>query len=104
MISRRELRLLKTGDIPYIPLPDGYQLANNEYGQIFLSRGGKKKKYYLTDAFLITLSGNRRDIDQIKLIVNIINSLEGIAKRLRLKSNTRIKIEDLVSDIRKNIG
>ena len=102
MINRKELKMLKSGEIDYIPLPDGYQLSINENNQVYISRGGKKH-YYLSDNFLKSMSGHHRNINQIKLIIFIINSIGEIIKRLKKESTTRIKLEELIKQIREKI-
>jgi cobalamin biosynthesis Co2+ chelatase CbiK len=98
MISHKELQLLKSGAVEFIPLPDGYQLSMNESNQIFLSRGSKKK-YYLTDAFLRCLY-SKKNIDQTLILVKTICKLQSIIKRLKKESITRIELEKLLESVR----
>jgi len=99
MINRKDLRALRRGEIPHIILPDGYMLKLDDYNKIFISRGGKKH-YYLTDAFLDVLCNKKPINNNMLLFLNIIKNIEGIAKRLKKESLTRIKLEKLIEEIK----
>jgi hypothetical protein len=98
MINHREFKLLKSGAIDFIPLPDGYQLSINCEGQIFLSRGGKRK-YYLSDKFVKSLYC-RKQTDYVLLLIDVINELDKIGKRLKPNSINRTGIESLIKRVR----
>ena len=99
MINRKDLRALRRGEIPHIMLPDGYMLKLDDYNKVFLSRGGKKH-YYLTDTFLDVLCNKKPINNNMLLFISIVKSIEGIAKRLKKESLTRIKLEKLIEEIK----
>lgn len=102
MISHQELKLLKSGEIEFIPLPEGYRLTANEERQIFISRGGKKK-YFLTDDFLKHLY-SKKNINQTMTIIKTIHKIENIIKRLKKESRTRIELENLLESIKEGFN
>lgn len=102
MINKKEIKLLKSGELDFIPMTDGYMLRVSEQGQIFITRGGKKR-YFLSDRFAYSLCHGYRDEDQIKIIVNIITRLEALTKRVNKKSVTYETLKELLDDIRRTL-
>lgn len=98
MINHREFKLLKSGTIDFIPLPDGYQLSINNEGQIFLSRGGKRR-YYLSDKFVKSLYC-KKQTDYVLLLIEILNGLDKVCKRLKPNSINRTELESLIRRVR----
>lgn len=99
MINRKDLKDLRSGKLPEILLPDGYILRLDDYNKIFISRGGKRR-YYLSDKFLSCLCSRNTDSSNMKLFIFIIKGIEEIAKRLKKESNTRVRLEKLLSEIK----
>ena len=101
LISLKEIRLLKKGELGYIPLKDGYRLEINEFKQVFISRGGKKK-YHLTDKLLrnlCSLKGYDQVITMIKLLIKVEAELKALQKRIRKDSKAYIGINDILTMI-----
>jgi hypothetical protein len=98
MISRKEIKLLRSGQIEYIPLRDGYVLSINEYSQFYLSRQGKKK-YFVSDKLVYGFCKSHRDPDFILLFIKIIKKLGTLTKKLKKESATRQSIESLILEI-----
>ena len=101
MINRKDLRDLRSGLIEYILLPDGYILSMNQTKQYYISRGAKKR-YFLSEEFINNLCNKRPTSNNMNLIVRVLKQLEEITLRLKKESFTRIKIQKLVEEIRKN--
>lgn len=101
MINKRLLKELKSGRISKIPLPEGYFLTTNEFKQVYITQGGKKR-YYLLDAFIYKALCDKEIKSEIKgkvtLIKNIVE-LEDIAKHLRKDSKVRAKLEQVVKEL-----
>lgn len=101
MLDKKLFKKLKEGTLSRIPLKSGYYLSINEYRQVYLSRGGKKK-YFLTDSFVSSFMCNQLDEDGLDAktkLINVFCELEDITGSLRKDSKVRTRLENLLEEM-----
>lgn len=97
MLTRDLVKQLKSGEIEKIYLRDGYILKVDPDRKIFISRGGKKR-YYLTNSFIdtITCDCNQKDTINNIYFQESIKMLEELLKNNKLGLKTRYSLMNVL--------
>lgn len=98
MLNSKNIKALKSGLINEIPLTDGYKLTVNEFQQIILSRGGKKR-YYLSDKLIYRLASKKCSTIDLPTLLEIVNEIKSVCSRLKKESPTRTKLENIITQL-----
>ena len=90
MLTRDLVKQLKSGELEKIYLRDGYILKVDPDRKMFISRGGKKR-YYLTNAFIdtITCDCNQKDTLNNVYFQEVMKVLTDMLKNNKLGLKTK---------------